>query len=71
MDAEPIGNDEIALTKDQYYILARSSLADETRLVLKHAQTFLVTDRHGDIRPLGFEDHGLFHKETRFLYGLF
>jgi glycogen debranching enzyme len=59
--------DDIALTKDQYYILTRSSLADETRLILKHADTFLITDRHGDIRPLGFEDHGLFSKETRFL----
>jgi glycogen debranching enzyme len=59
--------DDIALTKDQYYILARSSLADQTRLVLKHSSTFLITDRHGDIRPLGFEDHGLFHNETRFL----
>ncbi len=59
--------EDIALTKDQYYILARSSLADETRLILKHSGTFLITDRHGDIRPLGFEDHGLFHTETRFL----
>jgi glycogen debranching enzyme len=59
--------EDIALTKDEYYILARSSLADQTRLVLKHSSTFLVIDRHGDIRPLGFEDHGLFHNETRFL----
>lgn len=59
--------EDITLTKDQYYILARSSLADQTRLVLKHSSTFLITDRHGDIRPLGFEDHGLFHNETRFL----
>jgi glycogen debranching enzyme len=59
--------EDIALTKDQYHILARSSLADETRLVLKHAGTFLITDRHADIRPLGFEDQGLFHNETRFL----
>lgn len=59
--------EDVTLTKDQYYILARSSLADQTRLVLKHSSTFLITDRHGDIRPLGFEDHGLFHNETRFL----
>lgn len=52
---------------DQYFIQAKHSLADQTRLVLKHGDTFLVADRHGDIRPLGFEDHGLFHKETRFL----
>jgi glycogen debranching enzyme len=52
---------------DQYYILAAQSSADETTRVLKHADTFLVTDRHGDIRPLGFESHGLFHNGTRFL----
>lgn len=52
---------------DIYFIQAKHSLADQTRLVLKHGDTFLVADRHGDIRPLGFEDHGLFHKETRFL----
>lgn len=59
--------EDITLTKDQYHILARSSPADQTRFVLKHSSTFLITDRHGDIRPLGFEDHGLFHDETRFL----
>ncbi len=59
--------DDITLTRDQYYILARSSLADEARLILKHAELFLITDRHGDIRPLGFEDHGLYYKECRFL----
>ncbi len=59
--------EEIALTKDQYSILARSSLADETQLVLKYEATFLISDRHGDIRPLGFENHGLFHLDTRFL----
>ncbi len=58
---------DITFTKDQYSILARSSLADETQLVLKHSGTFLITDRHADIRPLGFEDHGLFHRDTRFL----
>jgi glycogen debranching enzyme len=59
--------EEIIRIKDQFYILANSSLAEVTTRVLKHADTFLVTDRHGDIRPLGFEDHGLFHKGTRFL----
>jgi len=53
--------------KDRYYILANSSLADATTRELKHEDTFLVTDRHGDIRPLGFEKHGLFHAGTRFL----
>lgn len=51
----------------QYTISALVSLAEASNRVLKHGDTFLVTDRHGDIRPLGFEEHGLFHKETRFL----
>jgi len=59
--------EEIIRIKDQFYILASFSLAEGTSRVLKHADTFLVTDRHGDIRPLGFEDHGLFHQGTRFL----
>ena len=58
---------EIIRIEDRYYILATSSLADETTRDLKHGDTFLVTDRHGDIRPLGFEKHGLFHAGTRFL----
>ncbi len=53
--------------ESEYYITALVSLAEGSDRVLKYGDTFLVTDRHGDIRPLGFEQHGLFHKETRFL----
>jgi glycogen debranching enzyme len=59
--------EEVIRIKDQFYILANSSMAEETTRVLKHADTFLLTDRHGDIRPLGFEEHGLFHQGTRFI----
>ncbi len=59
--------EEVIRIEDRFYILAASSIAEETTRVLKHAETFLITDRHGDIRPLGFEDHGLFHEGTRFL----
>ncbi|MCZ6775357.1 MAG: amylo-alpha-1,6-glucosidase [Ignavibacteria bacterium] len=59
--------DEVIRVKDQFYILASSSVADEQTRVLKHAETFAVFDRHGDIRPLGFEDHGIYHQGTRFL----
>lgn len=58
---------EVIRIGDQFYILASSSLAEETYRVLKQGETFAVFDRHGDIRPLGFEDHGLFHEGTRFL----
>jgi len=59
--------DDIIRVKGQFYILGSSSMADEQSRVLKHADTFAVFDRHGDIRPLGFEDHGLYHEGTRFL----
>ncbi len=58
---------DIIRIQDQYYIQARSSLADETPRILKQADTFGIFNRHGDIRPLGFEEQGLFHEGTRFL----
>src|SRR5580765_7202617 len=51
----------------QFYIAAKSSLADAATRVLKHADTFAIFDRHADIRPLGFENQGLFHQGTRFI----
>ena len=50
-----------------YYIRANASIADTGARILKHAETFAVFDRHGDIRPLGFENQGIFHEGTRFL----
>ena len=51
----------------EYYILVMVSLAEASGRVLKQGDTFQITDRRGGIRPLGFEQHGLFHRETRFL----
>src|SRR5207237_4397374 len=34
---------------------------------LKCAETFGIFDLHGDIRPLGFENQGIFHEGTRFI----
>jgi hypothetical protein len=51
---------DIIRIKDQFYISANSSLAGAETRVLKHADTFGIFDRYGDIRPLGFEDHGIF-----------
>ncbi len=53
--------------ENEFAISGMVSLAEASDRVLKHSETFLITDRHGDIRPLGFEQHGLFHQETRFL----
>src|SRR5436190_9814499 len=51
----------------QFYIPASSSVADASNRVLKHAEMFAILDRHGDIRPLGFENQGLFYQGTRFV----
>ena len=59
--------DDVIKIRDQYYILANSSLAAEQVRVLKHSDTFGIFDRRGNIRPLGIEDHGIFYHGTRFL----
>ena len=59
--------EDLIMVEGRYYIRAHSSLADVQSRVLKFGDTFALFDRHGDIRPLGFEDHGIFHKGTRFL----
>ncbi len=51
----------------QYYIRANASIADAGTRVLKHGDTFAIFDRHGDVRPLGFESQGVFHEGTRFI----
>ena len=53
--------------RELYEILARSSLADDRALVLKHGDSFAVFDRHGDIPSLGPGYHGIYHAGTRFL----
>jgi glycogen debranching enzyme len=58
---------DIIEVSGQYYIRATASIADSGNRVLKHADTFAIFDRHGDIRPLGFENQGVFHQGTRFV----
>lgn len=59
-------NDVIRL-KDQYYILASSSLADGRTEVLKQGETFAVFDRYGDIHQVVPGPQGIYHEGTRFL----
>ncbi|HKB02721.1 MAG TPA: amylo-alpha-1,6-glucosidase [Gemmataceae bacterium] len=56
--------------EDPYYIAAPAPPAGERDRVLKHGDTFAVFDHHGDIRPVGMQEQGLFHEGTRFLSGL-
>jgi glycogen debranching enzyme len=60
---------DIIEIKGQYYIRTNASIADAGTRVLKHGETFGIFDRHGDIRPLGFENQGVFHEGTRFISG--
>ena len=59
--------DEVIYVKDQHYILATSSLADDRTRVLKHGETFAAFDRQGDIRQVGLGAQGIYHEGTRFL----
>jgi glycogen debranching enzyme len=50
-----------------HQILAPSCVADERTRVLKHGDTFAVFDHHGDVKPGGLGEEGLYHEGTRFL----
>jgi glycogen debranching enzyme len=55
------------LIGDDYYILASSVGADLPKLVLKHDEAFMVTDRHGDLPNLPRSELGFYVEGTRFL----
>ncbi len=58
---------DIVRIGDEYYISAKSSLADDRTNVLKHGESFAVFDRTGDINPVGLGEQGVFHAGTRHL----
>ncbi|HZT81714.1 MAG TPA: amylo-alpha-1,6-glucosidase, partial [Gemmataceae bacterium] len=53
--------------EDPFYIVASRPPAGEQSRVLKHGDTFAVFDHHGDIKPVGLGEEGLYHEGTRFL----
>src|SRR5262245_9068294 len=55
---------------DRYYVTAPAPPGSERDRVLKHGDTFAVLDYHGDIRPAGMKEQGLYHEGTRFLSAL-
>jgi glycogen debranching enzyme len=59
--------DDVIRVKDQFYVLATSSLADDRTRVLKYGETFAVFNRLGDIESLGLGEQGLYHQGTRYL----
>jgi glycogen debranching enzyme len=62
-----VRRDEIIEVDDSFYILATSDRLDDRTRVLKHAESFAVFDRHGDVRTLGRGEQGIYHEGTRFL----
>ena len=55
---------EVIRVRGEHYILATSALADGRTRVLKHADTFGIFDRYGDVQPIGMGEQGLFHEGT-------
>jgi glycogen debranching enzyme len=64
LSAEP---GDVIRVRDEYYILANSTLADDRTRVLKNGETFAVFDRTGDLHPIGRGQQGLYHDGTRHL----
>ncbi len=58
---------ELIETEGDFAVHPALSLVDDRYHVLKHNDTFAIIGRHGDIRPMKVENHGLFHDGTRFL----
>ena len=58
---------EIISDKDQFYIQVNASLAEEQSRVLKYGEMFAIFNHNGDMRPLGFENQGIYFEGTRFL----
>ncbi|MFQ5416856.1 MAG: glycogen debranching N-terminal domain-containing protein [Myxococcota bacterium] len=64
---DPSDPQEIIRVRDEYYIHANSTLADDRTSVLKQGETFAVFDRTGDVHPIGRGHQGLYHDGTRYL----
>jgi glycogen debranching enzyme len=52
---------------DPHYIRTTSAATDDRALVLKDGDSFIVLDRHGDVRPVKLGQEGLYHDGTRHL----
>ncbi|HET7521490.1 MAG TPA: amylo-alpha-1,6-glucosidase [Candidatus Limnocylindria bacterium] len=57
------------LTEQRYDVQAASEVVDLHDHVLKHGESFAVFDSHGDIRPVGHGEEGIYHRGTRHLSG--
>jgi glycogen debranching enzyme len=60
-------DDTAVLDTNPFYIRTESATVDEPSLVLKEGDTFVLLDRHGEMRPDRLGTEGLFHAGTRYL----
>lgn len=58
---------DVIQVRDEYYVRANSSLADDRVRVLKQGDSFAVFDRSGDVQPVGRGHQGVYHDGTRHL----
>ncbi|MFV2061854.1 MAG: glycogen debranching N-terminal domain-containing protein [Gammaproteobacteria bacterium] len=59
--------DDVRQIEGEWYVLASSSRTDDRTRVLKHAKTFCLFDRYGDIQHIGLGEQGIYHRGTRYL----
>ncbi|MEJ6022883.1 amylo-alpha-1,6-glucosidase [Ramlibacter sp. PS4R-6] len=52
---------------NEWYVSAKAARADESPHVLKEGNSFLVSDRYGDVDGTGLGEEGLFYEDTRHL----
>jgi glycogen debranching enzyme len=53
--------------RDPFYIRTEAPVTEDRRLVLKEGDTFVLLDRHGEMRPERLGKEGLYQAGTRFL----
>ena len=58
---------DVQRRKRDYYISSPSTRLDHRTRVLKHADSFVVLDRVGNVEAQAPTEYGLFHQDTRFL----
>jgi glycogen debranching enzyme len=58
---------DVVQIENQFYILTTSARVDDRTRVLKHAETFALFDRFGDIAQVGMGELGIYHEGTRYL----
>jgi len=59
--------EQLSPPHDDYFISSNSSRLELRTRVLKHANSFAILDRLGNVEEYGTTELGLFHQDTRFL----